>query len=182
MTQATHSFHHAQPKPKAAQLITPAEFYRKLLNHDWYYAWSDDKSAYSAGQVADAHLEQLAKNGGSIHKWLLKEFAKHFTTGEPWGNDRHPLPAPPTELSTTDVMMIFFKLATAQLAMKAIQKLAVFLPSRVKALDPIKPLLEKVYLHGFYAGNAKPLTLITRHPTLRKAWEDGQAALARQSI
>ena len=184
MNPATHSFHHPQPKPKppTAQLITPAEFYLKLLNHDWYYAWSDDSSAYSAGQAADAHLEQLAKNGGSIHKWLLKEVGKHFTTGEPWGNDRHPLPAPPTELTTTDVMMICIELAKAQFALKAIQKFAAFLPSRVKTLDPIKPLLEKVYLHGFYAGNLKPLTLIARHPTLSKAWEDGQAALAQQSI
>ena len=182
MNQTTHSFHHAQPKSQAVQLSTPAEFYRKLLNHDWYYAWSDSSSAYRAGQVADAHLEQLAKNGGSIHQWLLKEVAKHFTTGEPWGNDRHPLPAPPTELTTTDVMMICIELAKAQFAMKAIQKFAAFLPSRVKTLDPIKPLLEKVYLHGFYAGNSKPLTLIARHPTLSKAWEDGQAALAQQSI
>ena len=160
MNQITHSLHHAQPKSQTVQLITPAELYRKLLIRVWYYAWSDDSSVYSAGLAADAHLEQLTKNGGSIHQWLLREVAKHFTAGAPWVNDRHPLPAPPTELTTTDVMKIRIELAKVQFAMKAIEKFAVFLPAKVKTLVPVKPVLEKVYLHGFYAGNAKPPAII----------------------
>lgn len=178
MNQASHSFHHAQPKVQAAQLMTPAEFYSKLLAHDWYYAWSDDCSVYRAGQAADARMEQQAKNAGPVYQWLLSEFSKHFSTGEAWGNAQHPLPAPPTELTITDALKIRAEFTKAQLTMKAIEKFAAFLPAKVKAHDPVKPLLEKVYLHGFYSGNAKPPALIAQHPKLRKAWDDGQAVVS----
>ena len=47
MNQVIRSFHHAQPTTQAVQLISPADFYRKLLAHDWYYAWSDEMTALS---------------------------------------------------------------------------------------------------------------------------------------
>lgn len=174
MNQVIRSFHHAQPTAHAVQLITPADFYRKLLAHDWYYAWSDDSSVYRAGQVAHALLVQLAHNAGPVQKWLLSEVSKHYSTGKAWGTERHPLPAPPTELTNKDAMKIRIELVKAELTTRLIGKFAAFLPASVKAHDPVQPVLEKVYLHGFYAGKAQPPALIGRHPKLRKAWEDGQ--------
>lgn len=185
MSQAIHAFHHAQPRASSTLLISSAEFYQKLLAHDWYYSQSDDGSAYQAGKAAHDILHQQAKDAGPIHQWLLNEFTKHFFTGEPWGNERHPLPAPPTELHPMDAMKIRTELAKAEFAKKAIDKFAAVLPAKIKALDPVKTVLEKVCLHGFYAGNAMPPSLIGQHPKLRKAWEDGQSmvfAVAPQAI
>lgn len=178
MNQATYSFHHAQPKAGSAPLITPSDFYRKLLSHDWYYAWSDDGSAYRAGQAAATHLELLAKNSGAVHQWLLSEVSKHFYTGEPWGTARHPLPAPPTVLKARDAMTVRIELVKAEITKKAIDLFAAFLPAKFKAHDPVKPVLEKVYLGGFYAGNTQPPVLIRRHAKLRKAWDDGQSVVS----
>ena len=82
MNQVIRSFHHAQPTTQAVQLISPADFYRKLLAHDWYYAWSDDSTVYRAGQIAHALLVQLANNAGPVQKWLFSEVSKHYSTGD----------------------------------------------------------------------------------------------------
>ena len=43
-----------------------AEFGRKLKNHDWYYAYSDDHRSYSAGRRNEAllrEMEERCENG-----------------------------------------------------------------------------------------------------------------------
>ena len=98
---------------------------------------------------------------------------------------RHPLPAPPTELTTKDAVKIRIELVKAELTTRLIEKLGAIVPATFKAHDPVKPVLEKVYLHGFYAGNAQPPALIGRHPKLRRAWDDGQLVvhdLAKKAI
>lgn len=178
MNQVTRSFHHAQPQAQAAQLITPADFYRKLLSHDWYYAWSDSSATYRAGELADAYLVQLAKDAGPVHRWLYSEFSKHYSTGKQWDTPRHPLPAPPTELTISGALMIRIGLAKAELSKYLLEKFASFLPASLKSHDPVKPVLETVYLHGFYADNAQPPACIGQHLKLRQAWDDGQMVVS----
>lgn len=178
MNHAIRSHHHAQPVAQAANQITAIEFYRKLLAHDWYYAWSDDSSAYNAGQAADNRLEQMAKDSGPVHQWLYREFSKHHSTGESWGTTRHPLPAPPTELTASDALALRTELAKAEFAKKAISLIGVFLPAGFAKADPVAAVLEKAFILGFYYGNDPAPALIAHHPKLRKAWGEGLALVS----
>lgn len=185
MSNVTHSSHHAQPKKQSAQLISPAEFLRKLLAHDWHYAGSDDSSVYRAGQFAHANLVQLANTAGPVHQWLFNEVAKHFSTEGLPGTEPHPLPAPPTEVSDLAAMTIRVELAAAEVLEKTIGKVIAFLPAKLKAVDPVKPVLEKVFLLGFYAGTTPPPALIAHNAKLRTAWDTGQrvvSEVAQQAI
>ena len=63
-----------------------AEFGRKLKNHDWYYAYSDDHRSYSAGRRNEALLREMHKDFECpyslatlrtwAHNMILEQFAE----------------------------------------------------------------------------------------------------------
>lgn len=177
MNHAIRSHHHPQPASPAAAQITALGFYKKLLAHDWYYAWSDDSATYKAGQAADDRLEQMAKDSGAVHQWLYREFSKHYSTGESWGTPRHPLPAAPTELTASDTLALRTELARAEFEMKGRKIIGLLFPAVAK-VDPVSVVLEKAFILGFYYGDEPAPALIAQHPKLRKAWSEGQALVA----
>lgn len=172
MSHTIRSHNHPQHAAYATAQVTPLAFYKKLLAHDWYYAWSDDSSAYKAGQAADDRLEQMAQDLGAVYQWLYREFSKHHSTGEQWGNTRHPLPAPPTELTGQDGLMLRVELAKAQLVTKFRDVIGLFLPAVAKA-DPVAAVLEKSFLLGFFHSDKPAPALIALNSKLHKAWREG---------
>jgi hypothetical protein len=77
------------------RFITPEAFYDDLDAHDWHYSFSDDPKTYKRGTANEDRLKDLAERGGTDYKALFRAFAKHYSTGEPWGNAQWDKPQRP---------------------------------------------------------------------------------------
>lgn len=167
-------FHTAAHTAQAAATASLAAFYAELKGHDWYSCFSDDMSVYRSGEAAEARLKQAAQNAGPVHEWLFQEFRKHMGSGQAWGTPKHPLPPAPVALTLRDLFDIRREMAKAELAAKLYAVMKPFVPASVWQRDPVWPVLQKVLYLGAYAGQYKAPALITSHPKLAGAWEQGQ--------
>jgi hypothetical protein len=78
----------------AQPALSLAAFYDRLASHDWFYSASDDRSVYARGTEATKILEAIATQSAE-HAALMKGFAGHHFSGEPWNTRKQPLPARP---------------------------------------------------------------------------------------
>jgi len=79
------------------RFITPEAFYDDLDAHDWHYSFSDDPKTYKRGTANENRLKDLAGQGGPDYQALFHAFAKHYSTGEPWGNVQWDKPQRPVD-------------------------------------------------------------------------------------
>lgn len=171
-----HITHHrSQAQPQPTQAVFPlAAFYAHLQSHDWYYCFSEDRSAYRAGEVSEQRLQRLARDSGPVHEWLWEEFSKHKSTGRAWNTTQHPMPPAPAELTLRDMVNIRIEMAKAELVAKIITSVKPFLQASIAERDPVWSVMQKVLYLGAYAGQGKPPALIASHAKLAGAWEQGQ--------
>ena len=71
--------------------LTPAEFWRLLEQHDWYYSYSDDARAWRAGAAKAAAIQAALRADLSLsplyERWIawVNGEAEHPTTLEDLG-------------------------------------------------------------------------------------------------
>jgi hypothetical protein len=180
MTHSTLTLNSVANGGCATPTISLSEFYQQLVRHDWFYGYSEDRSAYKAGEQ-DAHrLEQLSQQGGKVYQWLLGEVTKAHFSGSSWNTPKHPMPIAPEPLGLRDAINLRTEIAKTELKMRVLGALAKLNPFGASAakVDPREPILARVRQLGAYAGNEAPPVLIAGHSELKAAWFEGQALVS----
>lgn len=166
--------------------VSVAEFYQQLMNHDWFYGWSDDSSAYSAGEKSYERLAQAAQEGGQVHQWLMNEFRKAHFSGKPWSTPEHPLPPAPNTLTLDAVTGLLNELNKAERPQSGITRLraviiGIFSPETATSTSKditLDNIANRVRYMGAYAGTDTPPAAIAGHPALLAVWMQGQKQVA----
>lgn len=66
-------------------------FFNKCENHDWFYAYSDDRRKYVAGQRAGAALVTESKTSDT-HAEIYNAWHRHVFSGDLFGKPAMPRP------------------------------------------------------------------------------------------
>lgn len=76
-------------------MTTLTDYYDMLLNHDWFYEFSDDHSVWKKGRLAQTELQRIASESPE-HRKLFNGFNDHHFSGPLYnGKEKKPLPERP---------------------------------------------------------------------------------------
>lgn len=136
------------------------EFYKELVQHNWFSSWSDAPQVYWAGEVSHEALHETALSHGPSFAWVMAEYKKRLFSGKPWGTDPLPQLGLPVEPSLNDMIDLrgdFERLVISQVGVSA------------------KQILDRARYMGALTFNECDIPrLIGSVDALREAWEAGQ--------
>lgn len=68
------------------------EYYVMLMNHDWYFANSDDPRVYREGNENYVLIKNIAEIKGNDYERMFKQFKESMYSGDAWGTPKKEIP------------------------------------------------------------------------------------------
>ena len=69
-------------------------YYTQLVEHNWYFTFSDDPIVYKQGHEDLGSLKLIAHES-TKHRALYEAFRSHYFSGPAWNTEQTPLPPRP---------------------------------------------------------------------------------------
>lgn len=75
--------------------ITLKKFYKRLIDHNWYFHRTDDHNAWKRGAEEREALATIAKENGGKFKLMFDQFYESMFSGPSFGTPKQELPSEP---------------------------------------------------------------------------------------